>query len=244
MVGDQGVLLSVTGAGVIEALGAVRLLNPEPAVAPIAPVSAPVAMFPPLIAEPVAPVAAPIRAFDTVDGTPADCNAELAFEPNAANPELTAVFSNTAVGSPPAAIVFVADKSADASGVLNPNDVKLSKEAPVKPPVKAPVSAPVNTFWPVRAAFAPPKVPPVKAPVCAEPKSEDNVGAEAEANDPKPNPAAASVPVTPAAVVAAPPNIPPEAPTPPEVKPAEAPIAAGSNPILVASVVAANSGAK
>ena len=60
--------MSVTGAGVIEADGAVKAFKPEPTVAPIAPVSAPVETLPPLIAEPAAPVAAPIIAFATGDG--------------------------------------------------------------------------------------------------------------------------------------------------------------------------------
>ena len=55
-------LLSVTGAGVIEADGAVNARRPDPTVAPIAPVSAPVAISPPLIAAPAAPVPAPIIA--------------------------------------------------------------------------------------------------------------------------------------------------------------------------------------
>ena len=71
--GVQAVLLSVTGAGIIDAEGAVKLPIP----APIAPLSAPAAILPPLTAEPIAPVPAPIKVLAIVDGTPAVFSAVL-----------------------------------------------------------------------------------------------------------------------------------------------------------------------
>ena len=101
----------------MDADGAVKALRPEPTVAPIAPVSAPVATLPPLIAEPAAPVAAPTIAFAIGVGMLPDI-ALLAWPPNELNALLIAAFDNTAFGSAPPAIALVAAKRADATGVL------------------------------------------------------------------------------------------------------------------------------
>ena len=91
---------------------------PDPTVAPIAPVSAPVAILPPLIAEPAAPLAAPIIAFAIGAGILPDI-AVFAWPPKVLNAPLIAVLVSTVFGSAPEAIALVAANKAEATGVLN-----------------------------------------------------------------------------------------------------------------------------